>query len=289
MDISYISEFVILADVKNYSAAAYQLHMSQSTLSRHIQSMEKELGHALLIRTTRNVELTEYGKIYLPYARRIATEVRKANTTLRSYENKHSGKLKIGITHHPDLYNITDFIINFRRHHPDISLQLIEGSLKELRQEFQAGNLHIMTMTYAGWEKPKHPFIPAGRSQLVAILPDTHPLASYNKIPHRCLENIQLLLPNEYTYTYQYLNHVLQQENIHPDIVYQGIAAGITDLLKEGMGVLIQDQALAGYKLESPLIIRELDPGISYVYGLEYAKRLTPQEKLFVKYVEEVL
>lgn len=289
MDISYVSEFVILADVKNYSAAAYQLHMSQSALSRHIQTMEKELGHPLLTRTTRNVELTEYGKLYLPYARRIAAEVRKADRTLHSYESKVSGKLQIGITHHPDLYNITDFIIGFRRQHPDISLQLIEGSLKELRREFQKGNLHIMTMTYADWEKPNNPFIPAGKSQLVATLPETHPLAAYEKIPHHCLENIQLLLPSQYTYTYQYLDHVLSQKEIHPDIIYHGIASGIGDFLKEGMGILIQDQILAGNKLEAPLVIRELDPNISYIYGLEYSKKLTPQEKMFVNYIEKIL
>ena len=35
MDTAYILEFAVLADTKNYSAAAYQLHMAQATLSRH--------------------------------------------------------------------------------------------------------------------------------------------------------------------------------------------------------------------------------------------------------------
>ena len=55
MDISYMNEFVVLAEVKKYSAAARRLHISQPTLSRHIQAMEAELGFALFDRTTREM------------------------------------------------------------------------------------------------------------------------------------------------------------------------------------------------------------------------------------------
>ena len=69
MDINYFREFVILAETKNYWAASERLFIGQSSLSKHIKTLEKSLGAALFDRTSRKVELTEFGKRMLPYAR----------------------------------------------------------------------------------------------------------------------------------------------------------------------------------------------------------------------------
>lgn len=72
MELAFIREFVTLAEIRKFSAAAQQLHISQSTLSRHIQTLETELGCTLFTRTTRDVELSACGALYLPYAKKIA-------------------------------------------------------------------------------------------------------------------------------------------------------------------------------------------------------------------------
>lgn len=71
MDINYFKEFSVLAETRNYWEAAERLFVNQSTLSKHIKAMEKELGVLLFSRTTRKVELTEFGKALLPYAQSI--------------------------------------------------------------------------------------------------------------------------------------------------------------------------------------------------------------------------
>ena len=63
-----IREFVFLANINNFQEAADALYISQSTLSRHIQSLENELQNKLFDRTTRSVQLSEFGKFFLPYA-----------------------------------------------------------------------------------------------------------------------------------------------------------------------------------------------------------------------------
>lgn len=64
MEIDYIREFVTLADVGNYMEAADILFISQSTLSRHIKSIEEDLGAPLFDRTTRKVVINDFGKIF---------------------------------------------------------------------------------------------------------------------------------------------------------------------------------------------------------------------------------
>ena len=63
MDINYFKEFVVLAQTGNFMEAADILYSSQSTLSKHIKSMESELGVPLFDRTTRKVKISKYGQL----------------------------------------------------------------------------------------------------------------------------------------------------------------------------------------------------------------------------------
>jgi len=71
VDLRYVSEFRVLAETGNFLDAASDLDISQSTLSRHIQSLEAELGARLFTRSTRRVSLSEYGGVFLPYAKQL--------------------------------------------------------------------------------------------------------------------------------------------------------------------------------------------------------------------------
>lgn len=64
MNTEYLKEFVVLAETKNFCEASDRLYMNQSTLSKHIKSLENELGINLFLRTTRRVELTNYGQTF---------------------------------------------------------------------------------------------------------------------------------------------------------------------------------------------------------------------------------
>ena len=74
MNTEFLKEFVVLAETKNFWEASERLYMNQSTLSKHIKSLENELGVELFTRTTRRVELTSYGQTFLPYARTICCQ-----------------------------------------------------------------------------------------------------------------------------------------------------------------------------------------------------------------------
>ena len=73
MKIQNMREFLMLSEVKNFNSASEKLFLSQPTLSRHIKELEEELGVTLFSRSTRRVELTEYGQFFLPYAQRIVS------------------------------------------------------------------------------------------------------------------------------------------------------------------------------------------------------------------------
>lgn len=87
MNTEFLKEFVVLAETKNFWEASERLYMNQSTLSKHIKSLENELGVELFTRTTRRVELTSYGQTFLPYARTIARTEFEGTSAVKRLQN----------------------------------------------------------------------------------------------------------------------------------------------------------------------------------------------------------
>lgn len=71
MELNHVKEFIALTKTENYLEAAENLFISQSSLSKHIKSLEAELGTTLFDRTTRQVKLNEAGKVFLKYAQQL--------------------------------------------------------------------------------------------------------------------------------------------------------------------------------------------------------------------------
>lgn len=115
MDINSFREFVVLADTGNYMVAADKLYLTQSTLSRHIQSFEKDLGAPVFERTTRKVTLNEYGQIMLPYARQITSIQDEYSVAIYNQIRIDHDNIRIGTIPMMVSYGITDALAEFRK------------------------------------------------------------------------------------------------------------------------------------------------------------------------------
>lgn len=126
MDISHFREFVVLAETQNYWEASDRLFISQSALSKHIKAMEQQLGAPLFNRTSRKVELSDFGKVMLPYAQAISKLQYDYESTAFNFLNRESTPLNIATIPEMAHYHITEFLLQFKKDHPTVQINLQE-------------------------------------------------------------------------------------------------------------------------------------------------------------------
>lgn len=114
----------LVAEKKNFTAAASDLAVSPSALSQTIKSLESRLGVALLNRTTRSTSLTEAGDKFLAQAGPAMEQIIVALTNVGSYAKKPSGLLRLNLPRaiYPNF--LEPLIMSFSKKYPDIGIEL---------------------------------------------------------------------------------------------------------------------------------------------------------------------
>ncbi|KAA6184529.1 LysR family transcriptional regulator [Thiohalocapsa marina] len=116
--------FARVADAGSFTAAAEQLGLPKSSVSRRISLLEERLGERLMLRTTRRLTLTEFGEAMLEHGRALAEEVELARTLAESRRAQPSGRLRVSMP--SDFANLLlgDLFAAFSALHPAVMLEI---------------------------------------------------------------------------------------------------------------------------------------------------------------------
>ena len=181
MNTEYLKEFVVLAETKNFWEASDRLYMNQSTLSKHIKSLENELGINLFLRTTRRVELTNYGQTFLPYAKSITHFEFEGISAIRRMQNIENGLLTIGAFPSMPQYHITQLLSQFQTSYPDATIRITEDDPINLLHYLENESCEIVFQREdkATFEKnflsnTRITRIPYQKDRLVVLMPNHH-------------------------------------------------------------------------------------------------------------------
>lgn len=122
---SCIKSYIAVAEHQGFASASRHTHVSTSMLTRQIKQLEKLLGKKLLYRTTRRLQLTEAGKVYLIQAKKILEQVDNAKDVVLAIDREPHGQLIIGFPSVFDSVFPLHQLASFLEKYPKIKIQII--------------------------------------------------------------------------------------------------------------------------------------------------------------------
>nr|WP_060985655.1 LysR family transcriptional regulator [uncultured Acidovorax sp.] len=135
MNLRHLEHFLALSDMGSFSRAAEKLHITQSALSRSIQSLEEELGGPLLDRIGKRNELTPLGQSVLERARGIVKEAAELKRGAALLQQGGLGSLRLGLGSGPGALLMTPWLVYMATHHPGVKVSVTRGPTEvQLRQ-----------------------------------------------------------------------------------------------------------------------------------------------------------
>jgi LysR family hca operon transcriptional activator len=184
MELRHLRYFVAVAEEGSLKhAAARRLHTAQPSLSRQIRDLEYEVGTPLLQRTSRGVELTAAGQVFLDHARLSLAQAQAAIESARRIGQPTKPVFAVGflIGHERDCIPPTTNIL--RDDLPNLEVRIFSGFSVDLAEDVQRGKLDIAFVRRE--PNPDLDYRLVVSERLVAILRRDHVLAAGESIdPH---------------------------------------------------------------------------------------------------------
>lgn len=119
-----LKTFIAVIDSGSLSAASVHLGQTTSGVSRALSRLEEKLATSLLTRTTRRMDLTEEGQLFLARARAIIAAMEDAEEAIRIRHQKPAGRLCVDAASPFMLHCVVPHVAEFRARYPDIRLEL---------------------------------------------------------------------------------------------------------------------------------------------------------------------
>jgi len=119
-----VNEFVAVAELESFTAAAKRLAISTAQVSRQVSALEVRLSTKLFHRTTRKVSVTEVGRIYYQHCRQVLDGLEEAERAITNLQRTPSGKLQVTapVTYGESL--IAPLVNNFVAKYPELEVRL---------------------------------------------------------------------------------------------------------------------------------------------------------------------
>ena len=296
MNIHYLREFLIVAEMGSLARASEHLLLSPSALSKHMSALEEDLGVRLLHRTSRSITLSEFGEILLPYAQKILREQEYFLEHVHQAQPAPCRAIRIGEIDILKLYALSGLVHGFKLEHPEIELHLFEQEqgAKELLLKGRLDAAFVRDPAEMCTESDKVGVLRCVEDLLVAVLPAGHPLAGRGPIDLRQLrEEPFFLLDRQHPASHLCINACMAA-GFSPRISGSGFSgAESIECVGRGLGVTLMARRLfeEGFAHDERVVptelIQHLRTCISLIWLKDGENRAVTE--LFLRYFRQRL
>lgn len=174
---------VALAEERSFTRAAERHFVVQSALSHQIKALENELGVTLFARTSRRVEPTAAGEVFVNQARASIEAADRAAADAAAAIGRVRGSLTLGVIPTVTAIDIPAELARFRADHPEVRIRLRGGGSDEFITAIVEGRMDVAVLGLASATPPTGVSTrELATERLVAVLPERHRLASRRRL-----------------------------------------------------------------------------------------------------------
>jgi DNA-binding transcriptional LysR family regulator len=240
MELRHLRYFVALAQELSFTRAAERLHVSQPPLSQQIRALEEELGTQLFARTSRRVELTAAGEVFLAHAQAILERVAQAREQTRATGAGQAGHLEIGLSGSLLLGPLPRIIAAYRRSAPGVAVVLHEMTPAAQLLALRDRRIDVSFSRTAVDDEALASEL-AWRDPVVVAMPRGHPLAAARRLALQDLRGEEFVaLRLDSSGFARYLHDCCVQAGFVPRVSQQVVESqAIPSLVAAGLGVAL--------------------------------------------------
>jgi LysR family cys regulon transcriptional activator len=270
----------------NLTDVAQALHTSQPGVSRQIRELEDELGIELFVRAGKRLTgLTAPGSQVLPIIERILLDSHNLRKAGQEFVAQEAGSLSIAATHSQARYALPTAVQEFRLRYPQVTLQLHQGSPKQIAQMLISGEADVGIATEALAQYDELLALPCYRWTHSVVVPAGHPLLA-QPLTLEALAAYPLIT---YDYGFTGRSHIddaFRAQGLEPCIVLSAMDADVIKTYVElGLGIGIV--ASIAYEDERDLSLRAMDAG--HLFGINLTKLAVRRNAFLRGYVYDFI
>lgn len=293
MEIRVLKYFLAVVQQGNITRAANVLHLTQPTLTRQLQDLEKELKQKLLIRGKHKISLTPEGIILKKRAEEIIDMVEKTEAEFRSLTDTISGDIYIGSGETDSMKYIAEIIKDMQNEYPTIKFHIYSGNAEDITEKIDKGLLDFgLLIQPIDLKKYNHITLPSKDTWGVIMKKDS-PLAKKDKITVEDLKKVPILASRQMSPKYSKDSGFLdwfkdEYKNLNIAATYN-LVYNAAIMVKAGVGYAITLDMLVNTSDESELCFRPLSPKLKSSLDIVWKKQqiFSPLAKLFLRKMRE--
>ena len=237
LDLRHLRHFVALAETGNFHRAAERCFLTQSSLSRSIQTLERDLEIPLFQRRAKRVELSTAGRALYPQAVSLLDQARRTEALMDDLRKGRRGVLRIAFLPSTTIRILPELLRRFREHAADVSVELQELTTDAQHQALLAGDIDIgllRDLDTVSQLQQRH----LSTETWYLVLPEGHPLLREERVAPAALTGEILIVlrrslaPGAYDRLLSQLRARHLDAQIHMELadsngIFSAVAAGL--------------------------------------------------------------
>lgn len=292
MEIRVLKYFLTVAREGSITGAANSLHLTQPTLSRQLQDLEKELGQQLLIRGKYRISLTPEGMLLRKRAQEIVDMAEKTEAEFRSISDIIGGDIYIGCGETDSMKLIAEVMKEMQEEYPEIKFHIHSGNAEDVTEKLDKGLLDFgILIQPIDLSKYDHISIPQKDVWGVVMRTDSQ-LAKKKSINLEDLKNVPLIASRQMSKKYSadsgfldWFGEDFDRLNITAtyNLVYNAAI-----MVEAGMGYAITLDKLIKNIETGSICFRPLNPRLESGLDVVWKKYqvFSPAAKLFLEKIQ---